>query len=324
MITFIFKRLGISVFLLLAMSFMTFMLMRMTPGNYLDTMRLDPQVSSETLAHYEKLYHLNEPAFVQYGYWLKNLLRGEMGYSFYYNVPVVNIIGGRIWNTFILSLSAFLLTWLFAVPLGVWAALRRNRFSDRLVQVLSYVFLSLPGFFVAMIFLFWASQTGVLPLGGMHSPGADGWPWWHQALDLAAHLVIPTIALSLGSIAGLQRIMRGNMLEELGKQYVLAARAKGLPENRIIYVHVLRNALNPLITLLGYEFAGLLSGAAIMEIITSWPGLGALMLTAVRSKDIYLVMASMLMGGVMFIAGNLFADILLAKADPRIRQEKPA
>ncbi|MBF0386323.1 MAG: ABC transporter permease [Candidatus Omnitrophica bacterium] len=321
MMKYIARRIVTAVFLLLAMSFLTFMLMRLTPGNYLDTLRLDPQVSAETLAHYEKLYHLNDPAFMQYGYWLTNLLRGEMGYSFYYNVPVVNIIGGRIWNTFVLSLCAFLVTWLLAIPLGVWAALRRNRFSDRLVQVLSYVFLSLPGFFVAMIFLFWASQTGILPLGGMHSPGYAVWPWWRQWLDLGAHLVIPTAALSLGSVAALQRIMRGNMLEELGKQYVLAARAKGLPENRIIYVHVLRNALNPLITLLGYEFAGLLSGAAIMEIITSWPGLGALMLTAVRSKDIYLVMASMLMGGVMFIAGNLLADILLAKADPRIRAE---
>lgn len=320
--TFIVKRSAIAVVLLLAMSFLTFMLMRLTPGNYLDTLRLDPQVSPETLAHYEKLYHLNDPALLQYGYWLKNLFRGEMGYSFYYNVPVVNIIGGRIWNTGVLSLSALVVTWALAIPLGVWAALRRNRMADRMVQMAAYVFLSLPGFFVAMILLFWASQAGGLPLGGMHSPGFELWPWWRQALDLGAHLVIPTIALSLGSVAALQRIMRGNMLEELGKQYVLAARAKGLAQDRVIYVHALRNALNPLITLLGYEFAGLLSGAAIMEIITSWPGLGALMLTAVRSKDIYLVMASMLMGGVMFIIGNLIADILLAKADPRIRLEK--
>ncbi|MEI6437747.1 MAG: ABC transporter permease [Candidatus Omnitrophota bacterium] len=321
MLTFIVKRLSIAVLLLLVMSFLTFMLMRLTPGNYLDTMRLDPQISTETLAHYEKLYHLNQPAFIQYVYWLKNLLRGEMGYSFYYNVPVVSIIGGRIWNTFVLSLSAFLLTWFLAIPLGVWAALHRNRFIDKAVQALSYVFLSLPGFFVALVLLFWSSRSGALPLGGMHSPGFELWPWWRQAADLAVHLVIPTVALSFGSVAGLQRIMRGNMLEELGKQYVLAARAKGLPEDRVIYVHALRNALNPLITLLGYEFAGLLSGAAIMEIVTSWPGLGALMLTAVRSKDIYLVMASMLMGGVMFIIGNLIGDILLAKADPRIRQE---
>jgi peptide/nickel transport system permease protein len=324
MTKFIFKRFGVAVFLLLAMSFLTFMLMRSTPGNYLDTMRMDPQVSPETLAHYEAMYHLNESPVIQYVFWLKNFCRGELGYSFYYNVPVVKIIGGRLWNTFVLSFSAFVVTWALAIPLGVWVALNRGRFADRAVQMAAYVFLSLPGFFVAMLLLFAASQTGFLPLGGMHDPGYELWPWYRRAGDLGLHLVIPTAALSLGSIAALQRIMRGNMLEELGRQYVLAARARGLSETRVIYRHALRNAINPLITLLGYEFAGLLSGAAVMEIITSWPGLGALMLTAVRSKDIYLVMASMLMGGVMFIVGNLIADILLAKCDPRIRLGDPA
>jgi peptide/nickel transport system permease protein len=222
-------------------------------------------------------------------------------------------------NTLLLSLASFLLTWLVAIPLGIWAALNRGKVADLVIQVVSYVFLSLPGFFVAMVLLFWASQAQILPLGGMTSADFDRLGPLGKAFDIFKHLIIPTVAISLGSIAALQRIMRGNMLEELGKQYVLAARAKGLPEDRVIYVHALRNAVNPLITLLGYEFSGLLSGAALMEIITSWPGLGALMLTAVRSKDIYLVMASMMMGGVMFIVGNLIADILLAKADPRIR-----
>jgi peptide/nickel transport system permease protein len=187
------------------------------------------------------------------------------------------------------------------------------------VQVIAYGFLSLPAFFVAMVFLFWASRTGVLPLGGMQSPGYDLLPWTGKAVDLLKHLAIPTVALSFGAVAALQRIMRGNMLDVLGKQYILAARARGLSETRVIYGHALRNAINPLLTLLGFELAGLLSGAALMEIVTSWPGLGTLMLTAVRAKDIYLVMASMMMGGVLFVAGNLIADILLAKADPRIR-----
>ncbi|MBF0619112.1 MAG: ABC transporter permease [Candidatus Omnitrophica bacterium] len=322
MTQFILKRLLISIFLLIVMSFMTFMLMRMTPGNYLDTLRLNPQISEETLNHYEKLYGLSQPVLVQYGRWLSNFARGEFGFSFYYNVPVTHVIGGRLWNTFILSFSAFLLTWLVAIPLGTWAALNRNRGTDRLVQFLSYVLLSLPGFFVAMILLYWASRTGVLPLGGMESPDHGSMGFWARGWDTFRHLIIPAVALSLGSIAGLQKIMRGNMLEVLGKQYILAARAKGLPEQRVIYTHALRNAINPLITLLGYEFAGLLSGAALMEIVMSWPGLGMLMLTAVRSKDIYLVMASMMMGGIMFLVGNLLADILLAKADPRIRLER--
>ena len=319
---YILKRLVVSIPMLLAIALITFILMRLSPGNYLDTLKLDPQISQETIAHYEKLYQLDKPLLQQYFHWIKSILQFDFGYSFHYNVPVAKVIGARIGNTFILSLASFLFTWTIAIPLGIWAALNRNRWIDRSIQLISYVFLSLPTFFLAMIFLYWASQSGILPLGGMYSPNFDDLNMIEKFFDLIKHLIIPTIALSVGSVAALQRIMRGNMLEVLGQQYILSARAKGLPENKVIYHHALRNAINPLITLLGYEFSGLLSGAALIEIICSWPGLGSLMLTAVRSKDIYLVMASMLMGGILFILGNLFADILLAKADPRIRYEE--
>ena len=257
MIKYIMKRLFIAVLLLLVMSFVTFMLMRLTPGNYLDTLRLDPQISKDTLVYYEKLYQLDKPAWQQYLFWLAGLVRGEFGYSFYYNVPVAKIIGSRLGNTFILSLSAFLLTWMAAIPLGIWAALHRGRWGDRVTQFVSYIVLSLPGFFVAMVLLFWASRTGWLPLGGMESPGVEDWPLWARIADMLKHLIIPAVALSLGSIAALQKIMRGNMIEVLGREYILAARARGLPENRVIYVHALRNAINPMITLLGYEFSAL-------------------------------------------------------------------
>ena len=319
---FVLKRFLIAIPMLLAISLLTFVLMRLTPGNFFDTMRLDPRFSEETIKRYESLYQLDKPVLVQYFSWLKNLLHGNLGFSFYFNVPVSKVIGGRLWNTFVLSLASFLFTWALAIPIGIWAALHRNRFVDQTIQFISYVFLSLPSFFLAMILLYWASQAGALPLGGMHSPDYENLSWGARLVDALKHLIIPTLALSIGSIAGLQKIMRGNMLEVLGQKYILAARAKGLPENRVIYVHALRNAINPLITLLGYEFSGLLSGAALIEIICSWPGLGALMLTAVRSKDLYLVMASMMMGSILFMIGNLLADIALAKADPRIRYGK--
>ena len=321
MLRYALRRLCIAVPMVFAIALLTFVLMRVTPGNYLDTIRLDPQYSQETIQKYEELYQLNKPLVWQYLHWLKNLVRGEFGYSFYYNVPASRIIAGRIFNTFILSLSSFLLTWLIALPLGIWAALNRGRGIDRAIQFLSYFFLSMPGFFVAMMLLYAASQTGWLPLGGMQSPEYEKLSLLGRAVDLLRHLAIPAVALSIASIAFLQRIMRGNLLEVLGQQYILTARAKGLPPRKVIYHHALRNAINPLITLLGYEFSSLLSGAALIEIICSWPGLGSLMLTAVRSKDIYLVMASMLMGSVLFMLGNLIADILLAKADPRIRYE---
>jgi len=319
---YIVKRILVAIPMLLGIALLTFALMGGTPGSYLDSMRLDPQFSEETIAHYEQMYGLDKSWWVQFFSWVKNIFKLELGYSFHFNIPVTKIIGGRLLNTFILSLSSFLLTWTIAIPLGIWAALNRNRWIDRCIQLFSYISLSIPSFFLVMIFLFFASLVpGVLPLGGMMSPNFDDLSIIGKILDVAKHLIIPATALSIGSIAGLQRIMRGNMLEILGQKYILTARAKGLPEKRVIYHHALRNAVNPLITLLGYEFSALLSGAALTEIICSWPGLGSLMLTAVRSKDIYLVMASMMMGGVLFIIGNLIADIILAKVDPRIRYD---
>ncbi len=321
MLRYILRRLFTTLPLLLVMSFVVFAFMKMTPGNYYDSLKLNPQISPETIERYMKLYQLNKPLVVQYFSWLKNLFHLELGYSFFYNIPVVNVIGSLMWNTFILSFASLILTWGVAIPLGVYAAVNRNKFSDRLIQLLSYLALSSPSFFVAMLFLYFASQSGLLPLGGMHSANYDELNFVGRFFDLLRHVAIPAVALSIASIGALQRIMRGNMLEVLGQQYILTARAKGLSENRVIYVHALRNAINPLITLLGYEFSGLLSGAALLEIICSWPGLGALMLTAVQSKDIYLVMATSLMGSVLLIIGNLLADILLVRLDPRIRYE---
>ena len=295
--------------------------MQKTTGSFYDLLKLDPRISPEIIKRYQELYQLDKPLMVQYFQWVKNLLHLEFGYSFYYNIPVGHVISARLFNTFILSLASFLLTWLVAIPLGIWAALHRNRLIDRVIQFSSYVALSTPSFFLAMLLLFWGSQAGILPLGGMRSAGYDDLSAFGKMIDVLRHLVIPTLALSIGGIGSLQRLMRGNMLEVLRQQYILTARAKGLPENRVIYGHALRNAVNPLVTLLGYELGDLLSGAALIEIICGWPGLGNLMLTAVQSKDVYLVMASLMMGGALFLMGNLIADLILARVDPRIRYE---
>lgn len=321
MLKIILRRFLIAVPQLIGISLITFFLIQSTPGSFFDTLKLDPQISGETIARYERIYHLDRPLWEQYGHWLMNAVKLDFGQSFFYNIPVSKIIGPRLFNTFILSLSGFLFTWLIAIPLGVVAAVHRNRFADRVIQLCSYVALSSPSFFLAMLLLFVFSQWGHLPLGGMYSAGYDELNVFGKILDLLRHLVIPTLAISVGSVGALQRIMRGNMLEVLRQQYVLAARAKGLPENKVIYKHALRNAINPLITLLGYEFSALLSGAALVEIICNWPGLGSLLLTATRSKDLYLVMASMMMAGILFLIGNLLADIMLAAADPRIRYD---
>jgi peptide/nickel transport system permease protein len=322
MIPHIIKRILISVGLLAIMSFVTFWLMHATPGNFFDALKLNPQISAETIARYETMYHLKDPLIVQYGHWLWNICKGQFGYSFFYNVPVADVILPRMGNTFILSLASLIFTWGLAIPLGIWAALRHGRFADSFLSFISFAAFSAPSFFLAMLLLYAVSQWGLLPLGGMHSAGYEDLSLLGKIADVAKHLVIPTIVLSLASIASLQRLMRGNMLNQLRQQYITAARAKGLPENKIIYRHALRNAFNPMMTLLGYEFAALLSGAALVEIVCSWPGLGTLMLTAVRSKDVYVVMAGMMMGGVLLLLGNLLADILLWWVDPRIRHAK--
>ena len=321
MIKYIIRRILISIPLLFGISLMTFVLIQVTPGNFFDTLRLDPQTSPETIARYEKLYHLDKSLIEQYGYWARNIIRLDFGHSFFYSCPVSKVIAGRLFNTFILSLSSLIFTWSIALPLGIWAAIHRNRFIDRVLSLFSFAGLSIPSFFLAMLLLYLASQTGILPLGGMRSANYENFSQAERIIDLLKHLVIPTVVISFGSIASLQRVMRGNMLENLRQQYILSARAKGLPENRILFVHALRNAINPMITMFGYHFSGLLSGVALIEIICNWPGLGSLMLTAVRAKDVYLVMTSMLMGGVLLLIGNLLSDILLALADPRIRYD---
>ncbi len=321
MFAYIIRRILVSIPLLLAISLLTFFLMQLTPGNFFDSLRLNPQISQETIARYEKLYHLDKTLLEQYFHWLKNLLKLDFGYSFFYNCPVTSVLSTRLFNTFILSLASLLLTWLVAIPLGVWAAVRHRSLIDRLLSLFSFIGLSVPSFFLAIILLFAASQWGGLPLGGMRSAHFEELNFLGKTADLFRHLVIPTIVISLGAMASLQRIMRGNMLETLRQQYILTARAKGLPERRVIYTHALRNAINPLVTIFGYHLSDLLSGAALIEIICNWPGLGSVMLTAVRAKDFYLVMASMVMGSILLLLGNLIADILLARVDPRIRYE---
>ena len=329
MTAFLLRRFLISIPLMLAISFITFLFLQAVPGNFFDRMRLDPLISEETIAAYQRQYHLDEPAAVQFGHWLKNLLRLDFGYSFELKRPVWDVIKGRWFNTLILSLSSLLFTWLVAIPLGITCAVRQYKFSDKLFSFLSFLGMSLPNFFLALLLLTLASMTfdldkahwlhGILPLGGMQSAEYAGMPFWQKGWDLLRHLVIPTLVIGTGSIAALSRIMRGNLLEVLRAQYITTARAKGLPEGHVIYRHAVRNAINPMITLFGGELSWLLSGAALTEIICGWPGLGSVMLSAVRSQDLFLVMGSTVLGGIMLVAGYLIADVLLAASDPRIK-----
>lgn len=317
---FIIKRLLQAVLTLFLASVLSFAIIQLAPGNYLDTLKANPQISPERIAELEAQFGLNKSALQQYFNWLWQIIRhGNFGTSFVYQRSVASLLWERVPATLLLSFSSIVVTWGLAIPLGVIAGINQNRWSDCTLQVVSYIGQGFPSFITALLLLFLAQNTPLFPVGGMTSIDHDDLTALGKVLDIGWHLILPTLALSLTSFAGLQRLMRGNLLDVLRQNYIQTARAKGLPEHRVIYVHALRNAINPLVTLLGFEFASLLSGAFIAEFFFNWPGLGRLILQAVQSQDIYLVMASLMMGATMLIIGNLLADLLLKWVDPRIQ-----
>ena len=322
MFLYIIKRLYQMIPILLGITFLSFLIIQMAPGDYLDQLKMNPQISEKTLKQLEETYGLNQPILVQYFKWLINAIKFDLGYSFSYNMSVLDLIKDRIGNTLFLSITSGVLAWLLAVPLGVLAAVKQNSIIDKVVQVFSFTFMSLPGFFLAFILLFFSVKTGILPTGGAVSPNYDQMSLFEKILDRLWHVSLPAFVLAITSLAGLVRLVRSAMVESLQSEYVMFARSKGLKEKDIILKHALRNALNPFITILGFEIASLLSGAALIEIIVNWPGMGMLMLDAVLSQDLYLVMGGLYIGAIMLIIGNLIADILLAKLDPRIRMRE--
>lgn len=321
MIKYIARRLIILLPELWIITIIVFALIQLSPGTFLDQYKLDPSISKETLKTMEKELGLDKPAIVQYFYWLGKVFRGDFGYSFYYRRPVVDLIGERLLGTFVLSLYSFVLSWIIGVLLGIISALKKYTVTDKILTIIAFSGLALPGFFLALVLLYMAARTGWFPIGGMYSPETVRLDVWNAFKDIFWRMQLPAFTLTFGGFAGLMRYQRGSLLDVLNEDYVEFARAKGMPERVVIYKHALRNAINPLITMFGYSLSGLLSGAVITETIFSWPGLGRLTYQALLQKDYYVVMASTVIGTVLLVLGNLIGDILLAAVDPRIRYE---
>lgn len=320
---YVLKRLLQAVVTLFLASVLCFAIIQLAPGDFLDTVKSNPKISAQRIEELKRQFGLDKSVFEQYWFWLWGIVsRLDFGLSFAYQRPVTALLWERVPATLLLAISSLVVTWAIAIPLGILAAVKQNRLADRILQVLSYAGQGFPSFITALLLLFFAQSTSPLfPVGGMISIDHADLSPLGKILDIGWHMILPTVALSITSFAGLQRIMRGELLDVLRQDYIQTARAKGLPENRVIYLHALRNAINPLITLLGFEFSSLLSGAFITENFFNWPGLGRLTWQAVINQDLYLVMASLMIGAVMLILGNLFADLLLKAADPRIRLE---
>ena len=315
---YIIKRILQTIPLLIIVSLISFFIIRLSPVDPLAELRLNPSVSKETLQKETERLGLDKPIIVQYGLWAKSFVKGDLGITS--NGEKVSVkLAERIPNTLLLTTIVIFMTWLVGVPLGVLGAVFNKTKFDRLLTILSSVGMAIPSFFFAILLLIFAVKTGLFPVGGLTSYDYNELSFFGKFIDLSKHLILPVTVLFTISLAGLQRQMRANMLEVLDSDYIKFARAKGLSEFKIIFKHALRNALNPMITLLGFEFAGLLSGAALTEYVFQYPGLGRLILEAVMKSDINLVMASLMIGSIMLVLGNLLADILLIITDPRVR-----
>lgn len=334
MLAFTLRRLLQAIPLLLGASALTFFLINQSPGNYLTQMKLNPQVSREYIEAEERRLGLDRPWIVSYGLWLKGIVWGtnphwtppgkeggalNFGYSFAQKRPVLEIIWERAGNTALISICAMLFAWIISIPLGIIAGARQYSWIDKIASGAAFVGVSIPSVFLALVALYFAEKTGWFPTGGLRDArNWDSFNTWQKLVDLAHHLVLPTIVLGSAMTAVYMRQMRGNLLDVLRSDYVRTARAKGLGERTVLMKHSVRNAINPLITLFGYSISDLLSGAFLVEVVMSLPGLGRTTVDAFFAKDLFLVTASVLVATFLLVVGNFIADILLAWSDPRI------
>jgi len=305
--------------MLIGMSFISFMIIQSSPGDYFAQMKMNPEISPETIEMMKINFGLDKPVLVQYLLWLKNMCRMDFGISFAYHIPVTTLIKFRLKNTLCLAIFSLFLSWVIAVPLAVLAGYKEGTNIDRMLSIFAYLSISLPSFFVALLFVYFISKTGVLPLGGTRSIFDVNASAFLIFKDYMKHLLVPGLVLCFVNIGWLFRLMKNNFVEVFNTPYILAAWARGLPASSIIFKHTLRNALNPMFTILGMEIGSILNGAALTEIICGWPGMGSLILEAVLSHDLYLVMGALVISGFLLIIGNLIGDILLTIFDPRIR-----
>lgn len=306
--------------LLFGVSVLCFLFTEMAPGSFFDEMRLNPQISPETVTALRARYGLDQPLAMRYGRWLASAVHGDLGFSIAYNAPVAPLLWSRAVNTLVLTVTVLIVTWLVGVPLGVWCAAFRGRWLDRLIEAGNSLFISIPEIVIALTLLAAAVRWRVAPVGGMLSLDHEELSAWSKVQDIASHLLLPTVILVLSGIAIVIRHVRASVVEVLDAPHVRASRSLGIGRARLLFRHVLPVAANPGISLLGFSIASLLSGSLLVEVATGWPGLGPLLLEATLARDLYLVIGGVVFSALFLVAGNLAADFLLLACDPRIRK----
>jgi len=314
------KRLGHGLLLLFGVSILSFLFTALAPGNYFDEMKLNPQISPDTVTALRARYDVDRPLVLRYGKWLDAVVHGDLGFSFAYDAPAAPLLWARAVNTLILTVASTLLAWLIALPLGIWSAERRGGAPDIAISSATAILLIIPDLLLALGFLLLAVRTGWFPTGGMASVGFAALSWTGKVRDIAAHLALPVTVLTLSTLPVLVRHVRAAISSVLGAGYLRAAQAHGVPRRTLLYRYALPAAANPLISLFGFSIGALLSGSLMVEVVMSWPGLGPLLLEAIQARDLYLVIGGVMLTAVFLAAGNFIADLLLYWADPRIRQ----
>lgn len=326
MLTYVAKRVLYMMPTLFGMSLIAFMIIQLPPGDYLtsllSTMADGGQNLDEaTIARLRAQYGLDQPVYVQYFVWISGILtRGDFGYSFEWNQPVWTLIWDRMGSTLLISLASLLLVWAISLPIGIYSAVRRHSFGDHAFTLLGFIGLAVPNFIMALTLMYASYRFLGQSVGGIFSPAFVDAPWSITKFqDMLSHMWIPVIVIAMSGTAAMIRILRANLSDELSKPYVITARAKGLPERKVIVKYPVRIALNPFVSSIGWVLPDLVSGVTITAIVLNLPTAGPLLLRALVGQDMYLAGSFILLMGVLTLVGMLISDILLAVLDPRIR-----
>ncbi len=325
MLTYLLRRLGLAAITVVAITLVTFIILQLPPGDFVTAYAAQASAAGTSISAAEadalrQAYGLNQPLWVQYVKWLQHVATGDFGRSFEYGRPVTEVIGDRLWLTVLLSLGAIIVTWGLALPIGIYSAVRQYSIGDYVFTLIGFIGLAVPNFLLALIVMYLGLRWFNLSVGGLFSAEQDLAPWsWAKVLDLAWHLPLPMLILSMAGTAQLVRIMRANLLDELRRPYVMTARARGLPERKVIFRYPVRAALNPFASTIGYLLPFTVSGSIIISVVMSLPTVAPVLLHSLLSQDMLLASTIILMLGVMTVIGTLLSDLLLMWIDPRIR-----
>ncbi|HEX9550581.1 MAG TPA: ABC transporter permease [Candidatus Limnocylindrales bacterium] len=330
MIRYLLRRFGLALLTIWAISMVAFLIIQLPPGDYITTYisrlgEAGTSTSEQQLAILREQYGLDQPLWVQYGKWMSLVLQGQFGLSLLYVRPVADVVGERLALTMVVSIAALAFTWILAIPIGIYSAVRQYSIGDYVFTIVGFIGLAVPSFLLALVLLYLSFVYFGANIGGLFSPEFEDAPWSvAKLMDLLGHLPIPALVLGSAGTAQLVRVLRANLLDELRKPYVTTARAKGLSEQVLISKYPVRVALNPFASTIGFVFPTIVSGSIIISTVLSLPTVGPVLLAALQAQDMFLAGAIVLLLGVMTVIGTFVSDLILAWLDPRVRRARAA